>query len=56
MKYNPYHVIYGTLCGEKIRYRITEVDGDTIYATDYDTGKKYAWDRHTYELNNQKKE
>jgi hypothetical protein len=48
-------IIHATLNGQKIRYRITEVDDDCIYATDCDTGKKYAWDRHTYELNNNKR-
>ena len=48
-------IIHATLNGQKIRYRITEIDDDSIYATDCDTGKKYAWDRHTYELKNCKR-
>ena len=46
-------IIIGTLPdGERIKYRITEVDSDCVYAVDIDTGKRYAWDRRSYEKRN----
>jgi hypothetical protein len=53
MKYNENETIIGTLPnGEQIKYKITEVDNDCVYAVDIDTGKQYAWNKHMYEIKN----
>lgn len=53
MKYNRNETIIATLSnGEQIKYKITEVDNDSVYAVDIDTGKQYAWDRKAYEKKN----
>ena len=53
MKYTRNEIFIGTFPnGDTIKYKITEFDGDCVYAIDINTGKRYAWDRRTYEKNN----
>ena len=53
MRYTGNETIMGTLPnGMRIKYKITEVDNDCVYAVDIDTGERYAWSRRTYEKKN----